>query len=798
MKNCVAALLAFLFLNAAMAQHASRTSFNDKWKFLLDSTNTYEGVDVNDKEWRVLRLPHDWSIEGKFDPGNPSGVGGGALPGGVGWYRKQFTVPASMNGKQLFIEFDGVYMNSEVFINGKSLGLRPNGYISFQYDLTPHIKFGERNIIAVKVNNLKQPNSRWYSGSGIYRNVWLTALDKSHIRHWGTYIHTTDVTSISAIVNVSTDIEASSNSALQLQTTIYDPTGRKVIDTLMSAAPTSSSQSFLLRNPKLWSIESPVLYKVVTSLKRNGNVIDTYRSTFGVRHFYFDADKGFFLNGKHVKILGVCNHHDLGALGAAINYRALERQLEIMKGMGVNGIRTSHNPPAPELLELADKMGFIVMNEMFDMWKRPKTPFDFSLAWDEWHKKDLEDFVRRDRNHPSVFIWSVGNEIPEQWGEKGDSSGMLISRELVAITKALDTTRPIVTANNEVGPHNQLIQSNAFDLVGFNYNHTKWGSFKKDYPGKKLIITESTSALQTRGYYDLVPWDSVRLWPVRWDIPLNNGNPGNTVSAYDHVRTPWGSTHEESVKELLKYDHVSGMFIWTGFDYLGEPTPYLWPSRSSYFGIVDLAGFPKDVYYMYKSVFTDKPVLHLFPHWNWKKGDSVEVVAYYNNADEVELLLNGKSLGKKSKQGEDLHVRWKVAYQPGTIKAVSRKDGKTILTRQVNTAENAVGLTLKADRKLIRADGKDLVFVTTTIVDAKGNMVPDANHLIKFTVTGAGEIVGVDNGNPTSLESFKGNIHTAMNGLALCIVQSTGKKGEIVIKAASEGMKPVLIKVRAD
>ena len=790
--------------NIASAQTRSTNDFDNNWKFILDSTHNYSEINVKDNNWRTLNLPHDWSIEGTFSKDNPAGAGGGALPGGMGWYRKTFTIPASEKGQSVFIRFDGVYKNSEVWINGNSLGIRPNGYITFQYDLTPYLKYGnEKNVIAVKVDNSKQPNSRWYSGSGIFRNVWLIKTNKLHVDKWGTFISTPNVSEKAATVNVSTQIRNQYPSAkdIVLKTTLYDAAGKEVAaDSKKAVIPESNDekdasldQSFTVNNPTLWSLENPYLYKAVSQVILNGKPIDTYETNFGIRTFYFDADKGFFLNGKSIKILGVCDHHDLGALGSAVNTRAIERQLQMLKAMGVNGIRTSHNPPAPELLDLADKIGFVVMDEAFDMWKRPKTKYDYHLDWDKWHKRDLEDQLLRDRNHPSVFIWSVGNEIPEQYGKKGDTSGRDIARELVGIVKSLDTTREIVTANNEPNKGNNLIESGAFDLIGYNYHQNQWADFHKLWPGKKMIVTESTSALEMRGYYDLVPFDSIRRWPSRWDKPFVNPNGGYTVSAYDNVSTPWGSTHEESVKALLKSDLVAGMYIWTGFDYLGEPTPYSWPARSSYFGIIDLAGFPKDVYYMYQSVFTDKPVLNIYPHWNWKKGDTVDVIGYYNNADEVELFLNNKSLGIRKKTGEDLHVKWTVPFEPGTIKAISRKDGKTVLTKEIKTAGAPAKIVLKADRSTINADGKDLSFITATIEDKDGITAPRADNEIHFKISGSGFIAGVDNGSEISHESFKGNQHAALNGLALAILQSNGKKGKITLTATADGLKPATI-----
>ena len=797
MRNCFF-LAAFLCGCLSLsAQHKTKVSFNDGWKFKLDSVESYSNPSADDASWRTLNLPHDWSVEGKFDKNAPAGTGGGALPGGLGWYRKTFTLPASQKDKAIFIEFDGVYRNSEVFINGHSLGIRPYGYSSFQYDVTPYLNYGnDKNVIAVKVDNSKQPNSRWYSGSGIYRNVWLTTLNKSHINNWGTYITTPQVSSSEATVNIQTNVATEGRSNTVIETIVYDAAGNKVASA-SSPANNEVSQSVKLLQPKLWSIDRPYLYKAVSQLKSGNTVLDTYTTTFGVRTFNFDREKGFSLNGKRVKLLGVCDHHDLGALGSAINTRAIERQLQILKGMGCNSIRTSHNPPAPELLDLCDKMGFVVMDEAFDMWAKAKTKYDYSNDWNQWHEKDLKDFITRDRNHPSVVIWSIGNEILEQWGDqkKGDTSGRPIARELAGIVRSLDATRPITTANNNPTPSNHIIQSGALDLIGYNYSHNNWKNFLTVFPGQKMIVTESTSALETRGHYDLVPFDTIRRWPSRWDKEFTEGNSDLTVSAYDHVSAPWGSTHEESIKPLLKYDHVSGMYIWTGFDYIGEPTPYPWPARSSYFGIIDLAGFPKDVYYLYQSVFTNKPVLHLYPHWNWKRGDTVDVVAYYNNADAVELFLNGKSLGKQSKQGDDLHVKWRVPFTPGTLKAVSTKNGKTVLTQEVRTAGEPYKLLLKADRNTISADGKDLSFVEVDILDKNGVLVPNANNLIKFSVSGQGFIAGVDSGDPVSMESFKGKEHTALNGKALCILQSNGKKGTISLTATADGLQSQTIQV---
>ena len=791
----------FLFFvtitSVCFAQEKNKQLFTDNWKFILDSINDYRKPGADDSKWRVLNLPHDWSIELPFDSTSPAGTGGAALRGGVGWYRKTFTLPVADKYKTFFIDFDGVYCNSEVWINGHYLGKRPNGYISFRYDLTTYLKFGDtKNVIVVKVDNSKQPNSRWYSGSGIYRNVWLIKSNSIYTDHWGVYVTTPVVSEKKATVTVKTRFINSFDSGIPVTVSIslLDANDKviatKSIPDLKTGAFKETELSFAINNPQLWNIERPYLYKAITRLSVNSKIVDEYTTIFGIRYFYFDPEKGFILNGKPVKIIGVCNHHDLGCLGTAINVRAMERQLEILKGMGINGIRTSHNPPAPELLDLCDKMGFIVMDEAFDMWKQPKNKYDYHLDWDEWHKKDLQDQVLRDRNHPSVFMWSVGNEIPEQWGDikKGDSAGRTIVRELVSLVRSLDTTRLTVTANNETGKWNNLLQANAADMIGYNYHHNEWDSVLQRWGKKPFIVTESVSALQTRGSYDM-PSDSIRRWPLRWDRPVENANDDLSCSAYENCSTPWGSTHEETLKVLLKYSHISGMFVWTGFDYMGEPTPYPWPARSSYFGIVDLAGFPKDVYYLYQSLFTDKPVLHIFPHWNWTPGQTIDVWAYYNNADEVELFLNGKSAGIRKKEGNDLHVMWRVEYEPGTIKAVSKRDGKIVLEKEIKTAGKAYKIVLQADRKTIEANGTDLSFVTARVEDREGNLVPHADNLIHFSVGGNGFIRAVDNGSQTSMESFRDNKRKAFKGLALAVIQSLKDKGNIRLTATSDGLQ---------
>lgn len=795
MKSTLLTYLVFIFfISPIFAQNRQTALFTEGWRFNLGDVPTASEKTFDDSKWRQLNLPHDWSIEGAFSKDNPSKFFGGALPGGIGWYRKAFTLPASDKGKNIFIDFDGVYRNSEVWINGRSLGKRPFGYIGFRYDLTPFLKFGaETNVIAVKADNSDQPNSRWYSGSGIYRNVWLVKTKYIYVDLSGTQVTTPSVSKDSAVVSIKTTLRSTLNMSqdIDLQTIIEDDKGQPIGSATAKTAISSANspiieQIFNLKNPSLWDTENPNLYKATTRVLVKGLIVDTYETTFGIRSFAFDRLKGFSLNGQNLKIKGVCMHHDLGCLGAAVNTRAIERQLDILRGMGCNAIRTSHNPPTPELLDLCDKKGFLIMDESFDVWQHKKVDYDYSNYFDKWHLRDLEDFVKRDRNHPSVIMWSVGNEVWEQ----GDSVGVAMVNKMIENVKKLDD-RPITVGVHEWQEETALLKSSNLDILGFNYGIKKYDKMLDWYKTKPIILTETVSALNSRGEYDM-PSDSIRRWPIRWDKPFVEGNADLTCSAYDNVSAPWGNTHEEMLRYFKKNDWMSGMFIWTGFDYLGEPTPYEYPAHSSYFGIVDLAGFPKDVYYLYQSEWTNKPVLHLFPHWNWKAGQIVDVWAY-SNADEVELFLNGKSLGTKRKGADDLHFMWRVPYEKGELKAISRSKGKEILTKTIKTAGEVAKIQLTADRKSIKADGKDLSFITVTLLDKEGNIVPKAHNLVKFELVGAGEIAGVDNGLQTSLESFKASERKAYNGQCLVVIQSKKTAGKIILKARTEGVTDIAL-----
>ena len=781
---------------ACGATARERINFDKGWRFALADSVQMSALDYNDSKWHTLNVPHDWAIEGDFSASAPSGNSGGALPGGIGWYRKTFTVDNADKGKMMYIDFDGVYMNAKVWINGTLLGQRPYGYSSFRYDLTPYIIYGGKNVVAVRVDNSDQPNSRWYSGCGIYRHVWLNKTARIHVAHWGTH-----VVAEGNKVKVDVTVDNPDNAKFAVRNTLLDREGR-VVGKAMGI-----KSVIKVSKPKLWSCESPYIYTLRTEIVAGGKVVDTYETTTGFRTFKFDAAKGFSLNGKSMKINGVCQHHDLGCLGAAINEDALHRQLRILKEMGTNAIRCSHNPPAPELLAMCDTMGFIVMDESFDMWRRRKTQNDYARFFDEWAERDLTDLVLRDRNHPSILMWSIGNEVLEQWSSADadnltaeqanlilnaghDASTLahgeelsvnsILTRNLCAIIRRYDTTRPITAGCNEPDPKNHLFKSGALDIIGFNYHHQWVKDVPKNFPGQPFIFSESVSALQTRGFY-MMPSDKVYKAPVEWWLPYQD--PSFQCSAYDIMHASWSSTHEETWDVVKHNDFVGGQFIWTGFDYIGEPTPYGFPARSSYFGLIDLAGFPKDTYYMYQSEWTDKQVLHLFPHWNWLEGQDIDMWCYYNNADEVELFINGRSQGVKAKKdSHEYHLMWRVKFEPGEVKAVARKDGKVVADKVIRTAGAPAALRLTADRTHFgkNPNGDNLAFITVEVVDKDGNLCPRAEDQIFFDVEG-GRIVGTDNGNPVSMERFKEPKRKAFNGKCLVVVATDG--GDVKLKA---------------
>ena len=808
-----------------------RLDFNDGWTFNLGDVPQAYAADFDDSGWRRLNLPHDWAVEGDFSKDAPSGTGGGALPGGIGWYRKTFYAPANEADRLWRLDFDGVYMNAEVFVNGESLGVRPYGYISFGYDISPLLKWGEENVVAVRVDNSDQPNSRWYSGCGIYRNVWLTKTGKVRVAPCGVYA-VPRLTYLSNPQNgdigdlhegfffVRTDVLSDDDSCRQviLRQIVLNAEGKevgRVEDEFCIDETGDVEQKVRIPEPHLWDVDDPYLYTLVTEIAAvDGLLLDRVQMKTGLRHFHFSAENGFVLNGRSLKINGVCLHHDFGCLGSAFNVNAARRQFEILKDMGCNAIRTSHNPPAPEILDLCDEMGFIVQDEAFDMWRKRKTAYDYSRYFNEWHERDLQDFIIRDRNHPSIFMWSIGNEVLEQWSDAaadtlslaeanlilnfGHSADMLakegeamsvnslLTKKLADMVRELDPSRPVTAGCNEPNPYNHLFRSGALDIIGYNYHNQNVADVPKLFPGKPFIITESNSALMTRGYYRM-PSDEEIICPDQWWIPYYH--PSLSCSSYDHCHAPWGNTHEETLKLVRDNDFVSGQYVWTGFDYIGEPTPYGWPARSSYFGVVDLAGFPKDVYYLYQSEWTDKDILHLFPHWNWEKGQEVDLWCYYNNADEVELFVNGVSQGVKSKTKDCLHTMWRVSYEPGTIEVVARRGGKEVGRVARHTAGEPAEIRLSMKQYGECADYDALGFVSVEILDACGNLCPYSENLVNFELDGdAAFIAGVDNGNPISMERFKDDKRKAFYGKCLVVLQAE-KPGKTVLKATSPGLE---------
>jgi beta-galactosidase len=812
------ALLMVQALSAASVVPANgprRVNFDDDWRFFKGAANGAEAPDFDDSKWRSLRLPHDWAIEGPFDQNlNPHT---GALPiFGAGWYRKSFTVPENGKGRYFSIEFDGAMANSRVWINGHELGGRPYGYIGFSFDLTPYLKFGAAtNVIAVRLTP-EDRSSRWYPGAGIYRNVWIDITGPVDVARWGTYITTPEVSDVQSSIAVKTEVRNQLNSErkITLQTSVLDAAGKVVArasdDASIPAGGTLTIASMLgVAQPQRWDTLHPYLYTLVSEVMDGKTQLDRYTTPFGIRTIAFDKDKGFLLNGRAMKIQGVCNHHDLGALGAAVNRRATERQLEIMKAAGVNAIRTSHNPPSPELLDLCDRMGLLVMDESFDMWKISKIPNGngYSKYFDEWSERDVRDMTRRDRNHPSIIMWSIGNEIPEQMLP----AGAAMAKRLTGFFHEEDPTRPTTSAfNNWAGAiRNKL--ADEVDLPGFNYQPMRYEQIMKDHPNWIIYGSETASCVSSRGVYHL-------------PIQKYEKDPSLQISSYDIIAPPWAYCPDVEFSSQDRFPQVLGEFVWTGFDYIGEPTPYFdarapqdWPARSSYFGMVDLAGFPKDRFYLYKSQWTTAPMVHVLPHWNWegREGQPIPVMAY-TNADEVELFLNGKSLGRKKRFSEPVELpvgpnvsqdgkflskyrlEWQVPYQPGDLKAVAYRDGQQVAVDEVHTAGAPARVKLTPDRATIQADGEDLSFFTVRVEDAKGNLCPMADNLVQFSVTGAGEIAAVDNGNAATTEPFQADHRKAFSGMALLIVRSQpGKRGRIHVTASSSGLTAAAADINA-
>ncbi|QOV40585.1 DUF4982 domain-containing protein [Streptomyces ferrugineus] len=809
----------------------------DGWRFALvnpggitDPTGAHADAAEpghDDSDWREVAVPHDWSIESAPTTEHGTTSGTGFFPGGLGWYRLAFTLPPALAGKRISVEFDGVYMDSYVYCNGTQAGRHPYGYTGFAVDLTDllHTDGSTENVLAVKVQN-RLPSSRWYSGSGIYREARLVVTEPVHVERWGTYVTTPEITDERGLVRVRTSVVNASGGGTDVEVVsrIVDPRGRTVARASSTAAVTdraTETHELTVPDPKLWDFATPHhRYTLKTELRVGGRTTDTYRTTFGFRTFRFDPDEGFHLNGAHSKIKGVDLHHDLGALGAAVSIDAIRRQMTIMKSMGVNAFRTSHNPPSPEMIQICEELGIVMLVEAFDCWRSPKTRYDYGRFFDEWADQDVTEMVLAARNSPAVLLWSIGNEVPEFTS----TSGLAMADRLIAALKACDDTRPVVIGSHRhrsvpaPGSPGDLILAK-LDGLGLNYNTAKSvDALHARYPNLFLFESESSSETSTRGTYQE---------PERHNTGENHTPGRRATSSYDNNLASWTMSGEYGHKKDRDRKWFAGQFLWSGIDYIGEPTPYdVFPVKASFFGAVDTAGFPKDMYHLFRSQWVDEPMVHLLPMtWNHREGDTVEVWAY-SNVDTVELFLNGKSLGTRTfdtkktvdgrtyletteATGDDktftdgpypgsytspngsagkLHLTWKVPYRAGELKAVARRGGKAIATDVLRTAGAAKAVRLTADRKALAADGRSLVFVTAEVVDARGVVVPDAEHLITFEVAG-GSLAGLDNGRQESAERYQASTRTAFHGKALAIVRSGTKPGTLRVTARAEGLR---------
>jgi len=848
-KSASKLLLAILILAPlARAQPASpreRTSFDANWRFikgdpedagttlsyanikgtLLANVNaadfivkpttdnltlgkdvSYTKPDFNDSSWRQLNLPHDWGIEGPFDESLNAATG--RLPYfGTAWYRKTFSVPATDQGKKIYLDVDGAMAYASIWLNGQYLGGWPYGYASFRVDLTSALKFGGDNVIAIRLDN---PNgsSRWYPGGGLYRNLWLVKESPVHVANWGEYVTTPQITPDAATVNVRVDLQNDSDTpaTVSVRTQLFGvgPDGKINSVALASTSPATLplaandlktvGLALQLPHPKLWDLKHPNLYAAVTTIQQNGKDVDSASVNFGVRTIKFDPDNGFFLNGQRVEIDGVCDHSDLGPLGTIVNVRGLERQIQLLQEMGCNAIRTSHNMPSPELLDLCDRLGMLVMDESFDCWERQKVAGDYHLLFPDWHEKDIRAEVRRDRNHPSVILWSVGNEIPQQ----GSARGNELLNELTKDVHEEDPTRMTVTANN----NNGFTGFNPAEYVyGFNYEPThsgrnpKYDTYHAANPTVCILGSETSSDISARGVY---------AYPVTEN--KNGGALANhLMSSYDLYAPSWADKPDDEFARQDSFRFVAGEFVWTGFDYIGEPTNNNNApgdtSRSSYFGILDLDGFKKDRFYLYQAHWRpDLPMAHLVPqNWNWKgfEGETTPVFVY-TSGDSAELFLNGKSLGKKTKDPLTYRLRWDdVKYAPGTLHVIAYKNGKSWAVDTVKTTDVTSQMTVTPDRAAIANDGQDLSYVTVTMKDKDGLTVPDAMNALHYEISGPGEIVAVDNGDETSLAPIQGTPDSkAFNGLAQIIIRAkAGQTGPITLTATSPGLPTVTTKI---
>lgn len=819
-KNaCLLLLITICFScgnNSKKTSPRQKNNFDFDWKFTKGDFPEANKVDFDDSKWQAIDVPHDWAISDTFSKENPTRNSGAYASGGIGWYRKTFTASHIDPSSEVSIEFGGVYMNSEVWINGHYLGKRPYGYISFNYNLTPYLNFDGENTLAVRVDNMKQPSARWYTGCGIYRHVWLIATDKLHVARHGIFATTKTVDDKSAIIEISTSIENANEQiqAYDLQNELYSANGELLAQFETSANAEEKGTQEIIQNitvetPELWSPDQPYLYTLKTIIRHKNTIIDQVETNIGIRSFTFSPDNGFSLNGKSMKFQGVNNHSDLGALGAAINNGVLHRRLQVLKEMGCNAIRTAHNPPSDELLNMCDSMGFMVMDEVFDEWleswpfggvKKPqgKSKYGYHLLFDEWAEKDLTEVIKRDRNHPSIIIWSVGNEIPDACFEVGTER----VKKLMAIVKKEDNTRPITCGITHMHLANETGFASALDITGYNGGGGSCFMYEKDhetYPERILIATEVPHSFQTRGVYRTQSWYRGQN-PLGGIMKVPNLSEKEVFpditkyysSSYDNAMVRIGA--RDSWRRTRDFPYMCGEFRWTGFDYLGE-SMFGWPAKLWNFGIIDMCGFPKDTYYFYQSQWTKEPMVHILPHWNWagKEGTKIPVVAY-SNCESVELFLNGKSLGEQ-KMDDAMDLVWQVPYQPGVLIAKGKNKGKIVCEKEIKTADKAAKIQLLADKKIIKCDKQDVVHIEVNILDNNDIFVPDALNNIHFKIDGDATIVGIDNGDPMSEESFVGNSRSAFNGKCLLILKSNGNPGEITITAESDSLNPSVVKV---
>ncbi len=784
----------------------TKTRLHRDWKFKCFPSGVCEedvySPSFDDNAWESVRVPHDWAANGVFARENdisyqeviadgirkPIEHTGrtGALPiVGKGIYRKWLPIPKEDKGKAITLEFDGIMWESHIYINGKHAHFCHFGYKGFSLDISPLVNYGCDNLIVVEASVFENC-SRWYPGAGLYRNAYLVNKDVRHINYNGVWLRQMTVERGNATFELSLDYTGEN---VSFKAEILAPNGEKVADVAHGIYCGELSDIFTIENALLWDIDSPNLYTAsITLLDENGNTLDNESVRFGVRTFEFTLENGFFLNGRRVKLNGVCNHHDLGSLGAAVNVAALRRQLIIMREMGVNSIRTSHNPPCPELLDLCDEMGFVVMDEFFDEWYLPKIKNGYAKYYRDHAAEDVIDIIRRDRNHPSVILWSIGNEINEQ----SDKDGWRAAKMLSDLCHRVDPTRPTTAGFDRPWDAFKNHLPYFVDVVGLNYKPHAYAEFRRDHPWAKLVGTETASCISTRGVYHL---------PAEIHIPAKEHD-DLSISAYDMEAPAWAYYAEREFAYQDDLPYLAGEYVWTGFDYLGEPTPYYsgWPSRSSYFGAVDMCGLPKNRFYGYKAHWTNEPVLHIFPHWNWEghEGELVPVHAYAS-ANEAELFVNGKSYGKQRLgvrtegvmgQIERYRFMWNdVVYEAGEIKVVAYDDdGNAVMEKSVFTADKPHHIVLSADRDTIAADGEDLVFITAAVVDENGNVCPHANNRITFTADIA-EVLTTDAGDPREEESFARPDKKCLSGMLVACVRSIEEvTGKLTVTATAEGL----------